>query len=67
MELTNAELEAKEQSSREQLAEVENDKAQLENELSSKLTTAKKTHERQMEEINLKISMADDQRKESSR
>ena len=46
LEISNAELEAKEQSSREQLAEVENDKVQLENELNSKMTTCKKNYER---------------------
>jgi len=50
-EIQNAELEAKEQSTREQLAEVQNDKTQLENDLNQKMGTVKKTYERELEEM----------------
>lgn len=50
-EIQNAELAAREQSTREQLLEMENDKNQLENNLNTKLDASKKSYERQLEDL----------------
>jgi len=44
-------LAAREQSAREQLTELENDKNQIENNLNSKFEASKKSYERQFDEL----------------
>lgn len=63
-EIEKAEMSAKEQSAREALQQVTGEKNQMENELQNKLSQQKKEFDRQLEDMNLKATTADDQKKE---
>ena len=66
-EIEKAELAAKEQSTREHLQQVQNDKQQAEQELQGRLQAQKKDYERQLEEKEARVAAADDARKEFQR
>lgn len=66
-EIEKAELAAKEQSTREHLQQVQNDKQQVEQDLQNRLQSQKKEYERQLEEKDARVLQADDARKEFSR
>lgn len=58
---------AKEQSTREHLQQVQNDKQQVEQDLQNRLASQKKEYERQLEEKDARVSQADEARKEFQR
>lgn len=66
-EIEKAELAAKEQSTREHLQQVQNDKQQVEQDLQNRLQSQKRDFERQLEEKDARVAQADDARKEFQR
>ena len=66
-DMEKAELGAKEQSSREQVQQLQSEKNLIESEMNTKFLQQKKDFERQMEEINNKMNKSDDLKKEIQR
>jgi phage-related tail protein len=59
-EIEKAELSAKEQSTREALQQTQQEKSQLEENLTQKLKQARKDFERELEEINHKLAQTEE-------
>ena len=66
-EMEKAELGAKEQSSREQVQQLQSEKNLIESEMNSKFIQQKKDFERQIEDINAKMNKSDELKKEIQR
>lgn len=66
-DMEKAELGAKEQSSREQVQQLQSEKNLIESEMNTKFLQQKKDFERQMDEINNKMNKSDDLKKEIQR
>jgi len=64
IEIEKAEMSAKEQSTREALQQTQQEKQELENNLNSKIAIMKKDYQREIQEINEKLAMTEEQKKD---
>jgi chromosome segregation ATPase len=66
-DIEKAELSAKEQSTKEALQQMQSEKNELENKLSTQMSSLKKDYERTIDELTIKVSNTEEQKKEISR